>query len=113
MCPIMPVSGLKILLSGDEGERKRALDAIRRHPSIEMGVRADRHLAAVVDARDDNANRAIWGWLNELPGVEHVDVVFVSIDHGLGPRGDTIASRVRARPSKIPQPTRPSKTLQR
>lgn len=51
---------------------------------IELGHRRGRRVPIVVDSPDRHADQQIWGWLNELPGVVFVDVVFVHFDDDCG-----------------------------
>ncbi len=76
----MPVSGLMLTLDVDPTRAEDALRAIGRDDRCELGQRAGRRQAAVIDTPDEQANRRLWRWLNDLPGIEHVDVVFVSLD---------------------------------
>lgn len=76
----MPVSGLRITLVDDETIAQRALTALGDDDRVEIGVRNAAHVAAVVDTVDRDEDKHVWRWINELPGVRHVDVVFVSFD---------------------------------
>ena len=76
----MPISGLRILLHADSVAGASAIRDLRDHNAFDLGIRRDRHLAAVLDTPDETSRRAAWTWLTTHPGVEHVDVVFVSYD---------------------------------
>ncbi len=83
----MPVSGLVLTLSSDPARQADARRTLSEMPSIELGPRDGRRVAAVLDTVDEDANRCDWRRLNDLDGVEHIDVTFVSLDH------DTDATR--------------------
>lgn len=76
----MPVSGLLLTLDSNPARADAVLRAIGNDQHIELGVRDGRKQAAVIDASDERENRRLWTWLDNLPGVEHIDVVFISID---------------------------------
>lgn len=76
----MPVSGVVVTFTHDAEARDRALAALRRDRSVELGRRDGVRIAAVLDTPSEDENRRLWQWLNALPGVCHVDVVFVSFD---------------------------------
>ena len=71
----MPVSGLVLTLSTDTLKRESALAALRRHRCIEIGQASEHRLPIAVDTPDSDADRQVWSWLHELPGVEFVDLV--------------------------------------
>ncbi len=75
----MPISGLRIILNGDHRARG-VLDTLTLDDRVELGVQRGRHVAAVLETRTPGENKEAWRWLNELPGIEHVDVVFVAVD---------------------------------
>lgn len=71
----MPVSGLIISLSEDRRERDGALQAIKHHNAISTGEPQGLRLPVVVDTPCSEADREVWLWLHELPGVLFVDLV--------------------------------------
>jgi nitrate reductase NapAB chaperone NapD len=78
----MPISGLVITFSPDQMARRFALEALRSHPSIEVGGdRRDARVPVVVETSTSDEDRAVWLWLHELPGVQFVEVVYVHFDH--------------------------------
>lgn len=77
----MPVSGLVITLAEDSSAMRHALTAMLQSGRVELGARDGRKLAAVLDTPTEQANKDAWQWLSALPGVRHIDVVFVSLDH--------------------------------
>lgn len=75
----MPISGIVITLASN-APIEATIRALRRERALEPGAREGRKIAAVLTTDSDAHNRRAWNWLNELPGVAHVDVVFVSLD---------------------------------
>lgn len=71
----MPVSGLVLTLSLNAPDRAAALDALRRHPSIEVGEAQGHRLPIVVDTPASDDDRAVWDWLHAQEGILFVDVV--------------------------------------
>ena len=78
----MPVSGLAITLTEDREQQEAALAALRAHPNIEVGQQHGHRLPIVVDTETDEADKDVWRWLHEQPGVRFVDVVTVHHDDG-------------------------------
>ena len=76
----MPISGLVITLDSDESAAQRVSDDIRARSSFELGERQSHRLPAVLETPDRAADKREWEWLNALPGVMHVDVVFIHFD---------------------------------
>lgn len=81
----MPVSGLVVTLaapdaSGDAVIASDVVEKIRRHPNFEAGRRLDQRLPVVLDTPDKQTDKRCWGWINELPGVHHVDVAFIHFE---------------------------------
>lgn len=76
----MSVSGLAITLSESANDVEQAIGALREHASIEIGPRHGRRLAVTTDTPSPEGDRDLWNWLQHLPGVTHVDVVFVHFD---------------------------------
>lgn len=76
----MPVNGLMVTLSADLDRASRALDLIDSQDRIERGDRHERWLPVVVDSRDENEARELHRWLENLTGVDRVDVILVTID---------------------------------
>ncbi|MCC5785710.1 MAG: hypothetical protein JJU33_03305 [Phycisphaerales bacterium] len=71
----MPVSGLILSLSDDRRLRDGALEAINQHNAVSLGEMQGLRLPIVVDTADSDADREVWKWLHELPGVLFVDLV--------------------------------------
>lgn len=76
----MPVSGLVITFAPNADGGRAAWAALDQCPALELGVREGQRVAAVLSTGTEHENKAMWRWLNELPGVDHVDVVFVSTE---------------------------------
>lgn len=76
----MPVSGLVLTLRDDSQERDEALARLAEEPRITMGVLQANRLAFVIETESDDEDRQIWSWVNSLPGVTLVDVVFVGFE---------------------------------
>jgi hypothetical protein len=75
----MAVSGMVVTLSADRGRAGLALRALREHPSIEVGLGAERRLAITGDTPSPEQDRGLYEWVSRLPGVDKVDVVFVEV----------------------------------
>lgn len=56
------------------------IEQIRNHPHLQPGPRQDLRLPVVVDTPDRETDKACWRWLNDLPGVHHVDVAFIHFE---------------------------------
>ena len=75
----MPVNGLLITLTEDETLSKEVLLAIAERDGIELGDRTDRWQPVVVETSDTRDSHDVHEWLEALPGVVSVDVVFSSV----------------------------------
>lgn len=71
------LSSLVITLSGDRELATEAIARIARHPLIEAGDAEGHYLPVVIEATDA---RPVHHWLEALPGVAFVDVVFCSTE---------------------------------
>jgi hypothetical protein len=76
----MPISGLVITLNSDAELAAQAVATLSARPEFTPGERNTRWLPVAMEARDDGASRDLHDWLNALPGVDFVDVVFVNSD---------------------------------
>ncbi len=77
----MPVNGLLLTLNEDESLVSEALLELGRRGDIELGERTDRWQPVVVETTGGaKESHEIHEWLEDLPGVEKVDVVFTSVD---------------------------------
>ena len=77
----MPVSGLVVTFSDDKLISDQAFNAIESNPQINIGPRNDKRMAIVLDTDSNLKDRFLWDWLNALPGVLFVDVVFVGFEN--------------------------------
>lgn len=75
----MPISGLVITLQQNESGQS-ALARIQSTPTFEIGKRDGARLAAVLETKTPKQDKHCWNWLNQLPGVLFVDVVFIHFD---------------------------------
>jgi hypothetical protein len=57
-----------------------AAAAIAGRPEFRVGSRQGQRLPAVLDTPDAETDRRCWRWLRGLPGVAHVDVVFIHFE---------------------------------
>ena len=77
----MPVSGLVVTFSDDKLISDQAFIAIKNNPQINIGPRQEKRMAIVLDTDSSLEDRILWDWLNTLPGVLFVDVVFVGFEN--------------------------------
>ena len=56
------------------------IEQIQRHPNFQAGQRQSQRLPVVLDTPDKETDKRCWGWLNNLPGVHHVDVAFIHFE---------------------------------
>ena len=75
----MPVNGLLLTLMEDEALVNDALCVIAERDDIELGDRTGRWQPVVVEADDTGGSHEVHEWLQSLPGVLMVDVVFSSV----------------------------------
>ena len=76
----MPVAGLTVTLSADEALASAAVGKMFARQEILLGEVAGRFMAAVMDTPDSGSSRDLHRWIESLPGVEFVDVVYVGFD---------------------------------
>ncbi|MCU0748745.1 MAG: hypothetical protein MUF13_04275 [Akkermansiaceae bacterium] len=76
----MPVNGLLLTLSANSELADAALAEIASQAEASVGVVQDRCLPIAVDAPNVRAAHDFHEWLEALPGVEQVDVIFVGFD---------------------------------
>ena len=75
----MPVNGLLLTLTEDETLVDDALSVISARDDIELGDRTGRWQPVVVEAGGTGESHEVHEWLQALPGVVMVDVVFTSV----------------------------------
>lgn len=76
----MAVTGLIITLSGDPEASEEARRAMEGHDLLSLGEPNGRKVPVVADAPSQEDDMAVWQWLNELNGVDFVDVVYVDVE---------------------------------
>ena len=82
----MPVNGLLLTLAEDGSLVDDALLAIAERGDVELGERTEKWQPVVVEADDTGGSHDVHEWLQSLPGVLMVDVVFTSV--GDAEKGD-------------------------
>ncbi len=79
----MPINGLLLKLSPDSEIADAALARICQRPEASLGEVQDRWQPIAVDTPDVRAAHDFHEWLEALPGVEQVDVIYVGFDETL------------------------------
>jgi hypothetical protein len=74
------ISGLVATLTADAELAQSARHAIGKHQALEPGQQDGCQLPLVLETATPAESHDLTAWLGELPGVEHVDVVFVHLD---------------------------------
>jgi len=70
------VSGLLITMSEDSSLRQETLEALQHHPCLTVGEPNQRWVPVALEHEDA---RPVHRWIEALPGVDLVDVVFVGL----------------------------------
>ena len=76
----MPTSGLVLTLSADPVLAGQAVAGVGARPEFTAEAPRDRWLPVAMEALDDAHSRELHDWLQALPGVEFVDVVYVHFE---------------------------------
>lgn len=76
----MPVNGLLVKLSSDPKLSKAALADLSLRPEVSLGLLEDLWQPLAADTPDVRAAHDFHEWLEALPGVEKVDVIYVGFD---------------------------------
>ena len=76
----MPVNGLLLMLSPDSKLADATRARIAARPGVSLGLAHDRWQPLVADTADVKAAHDFHEWLDSLPGVERVDVIYVGFD---------------------------------
>lgn len=76
----MAISGLMVTLCADADATEQALRALSCDRRLTLGERVGRRLAVVADTPSADRDAELWNDLHALPGIESVDVTFVSVD---------------------------------
>ena len=74
------VGGLCVHLNNDANQSQQAIALMQQRESILLGERYGQRLAVVVESADRADAAADLEWLQQLPGVLHIDVAFVHFD---------------------------------
>ena len=80
----MPISGLVVTLSPEPSSCQAALDALHRHPMVEVGEGLPHRRPIVVETGNTEETGRFWEWLQALPGVLFVDVAYVHLEDSEG-----------------------------
>jgi hypothetical protein len=73
----MPVSSLVLCLSTDPALRHGALRSLEAHPRFSQGGVSGRLVPIALDTPSEAENKRCWRWLNELVGVDFIEVLSV------------------------------------
>ena len=76
----MATNGLLINLSDDKSMSEAAIAEMTACQKIEIGERNERWLPIVVEADGVGDSHDIHEWIENLPGVVAVDVIFASVE---------------------------------
>ena len=76
----MAISGLMVTLCAGAREAEQALRALSTDRRLTLGERVERRLAIVAETPSAEHDAELWNDLRALPGIENVDVTFVSVD---------------------------------
>ncbi|MBK1791811.1 hypothetical protein [Persicirhabdus sediminis] len=75
----MPVNALLLTLNDSLEQRKSALEQLSNHSQIEVGQLEDRWLPVVAESNNTKNSHELHEWIEQLPGVNFVDIVFASV----------------------------------
>ncbi len=76
----MAISGLMVTLRADMSATQ-ALRTLADDPRLTLGERVDRRVPIVAETPSAEHDAALWDDLLALPGIESVDVTFVSVEN--------------------------------
>lgn len=79
----MAISGLVVILREDAEVADRALQALSSDPRLMLGERVGRRVPLVAETPSATQDADLWQDLLATPGIESVDVTFVSVDPAL------------------------------
>ena len=74
------ISGLVVYLNADAELADAALIKMRQQASLELGEPSGQRLPMVLETATAADSHSVADWLIGLPGVDHLDVVFVDLD---------------------------------
>lgn len=76
----MPINGLLINLIDDEKLAAETVSLVEESGKFELGERNDRWLPVVAESKDTGGSHDAHEWLDALPGVVSVNVIFASVE---------------------------------
>ena len=76
----MPISGIVISFDCSDVKRDTALEMINLDSRVELGEIDGRKVPGVLETMNQREDRDMLRWLNDLDGVNFVDVVFVNFE---------------------------------
>lgn len=76
----MPVNGLLLTLTHHAELAAAARTQIARHPAVSLGDASGRWQPLAIETPDVKASHDFHEWLEAIPGVEQVDVIYVGFD---------------------------------
>lgn len=76
----MPISGLVISMVNQPQSQRDTIQSIASDSRIEIGVVESGRVAIVSETESSQEDKALWQWLQELPGVVHIDLAFASVE---------------------------------
>lgn len=79
----MAISGLVVVLKEDSETAERAMRALSADPRLVLGERVGRLVPLVAETPSATHDAELWQDLLATPGIESVDVTFVSVDPAL------------------------------
>lgn len=109
----MPISGLVISLAKASTLQNDTLRQLENDPRIEIGQRFMGRLAIVAETDSRQEDKAVWSWLEEMPGVVHVDLAFASFDSPDSPHSQPPQSESGTTPLADAPPTDPQLAVAR
>ena len=87
----MPICGVLITLDSDLQSARGVLRGLALQPEVTLGDRLGQHQPAVLEVRDGDHLEQTWARLQDLPGVNQLDLVYAdyTTDSSAGEDGPT------------------------
>lgn len=76
----MPTNGLLLTLSASPAEADRVRTHLSNHAGVSLGPAQSRWQPLAVETVDVRTAHEFHEWLEALPGVERIDVIYVGFD---------------------------------
>lgn len=76
----MPVNGLLVTLSKDSAVAEAACALMAARDGLSLGTPRERWLPVAVETADVRDSHDLHEWIEALPGVEQVDVIYAGFD---------------------------------